>query len=366
MHTLKRTSIFLGVLFTFLLTNRSAMGQTVNGSAFTPSVDSLKGKLLFITECHEVKTNFPEYLLIINQITGEFTSSDTLNVFIEAPFSLTYFINNYLTGNDRLLIDSVLRNDPLKIEFYFAIRKLKKNIRFIGTDFEYDHGNPGGRLEAFKLYFEQLKNVFAKSNIDLSVIKSFIYGIRVQGLEEADFYTFKKYIQKLGINQPDAVLKAKLKEANFVLSALQSVDKTEVRDKAYYSRMVDILKSGISIENSCNLMIFGSAHGNAYNEKCLYSKLNYAEDSPFKNKVAIFANIYLDCLSYGSYNTRSIVLENVGLYSGSKEDKEIIALIKKEFKPETENSLMVYKNNITSKLKDMERVHYWGIHYKVK
>ena len=366
MHKLKNNAHFLVVFGCLLVLSKLSFGQTINTSSFSPSQDSLRGKLLFVTECHEVRSNLPEYLAVINHMTAKFGNADTLNVFIEAPFTMTYFINQYLEGKNRLLIDSILRNDPYKIEFYFSIRKLKKNIRFIGADFEYDQGNRGGRLESFKLYFDDLKNVFSAAKIDLSVIKSFIYGIRVQGLEEADFYTFKKYIQKLGINQSDLVLKSKLKEANFVLAALQNNEKNDVRDKAYYSRMLELINSGITVHANSNLMIFGSAHGNPYNEMCLYSKLNCTDDSPFKNKVEIFANVYLECLSYGSYNEKSIVLETVGLYFGSKEDKQILELIRSHYKPETVNTLNVYKNTVSSSLKDVDKVNYWGIHYKVK
>lgn len=366
MKKLKRNAQFLVILLCLVNVNFSGYSQSVNVTSFAPSDDSLRGKLLFITECHEVRTNYPEYLALITQLTSTFDSKDTLNVFVEAPFTMTYFINQYVSGKNRLLVDSVFRNDPYKIEFYFALRKLKKNIRFIGADFEYDQGNPGGRLEAFKLYFDELQKILGRANIDQSVIRSFNYGIRVQGLEEADFFTFKKYIQKISINQTDTILKAKLKEANFVLAALQSKEKTDVRDKAYYSRMLELFKSGITVNGNYNLMIFGSAHGNPYNEKCIYSKVNASDDSPFKDRVAIFANIYLECLSYGSYNTKSITVETVGLYSGSKEDKQIIEQIRKEFKSAEENSFTVYKNNLKSDLKDVNKVIYWGVHNKVK
>ena len=353
-------------LISILISIGGSNGQSVDTEAFRPAEDSLRGRLLFMTECHEVRTNYSEYQTVITKITSDFTSSDTLNVFIEAPYTLTYFINQYISGKNRILVDSILRNDPYKIEFYFSIRKLKKNIRFIGADFEYDQGNPGGRFESFKLYFDELKNVLANTNIDQSVIKSFIYGIKVQGLEEADFYTFKKYIQKLSINQSDPVLKNKLKEANFVLAALQSHDKPDVRDKAYFSRMLELIKGGVGVADNFNLMSFGSAHGNPYNDKCLYYKMNYSDDSPFKNNVEIFANIYVSCLSHGSYNSKSIVLETVGLYYGSKEDKLILDAIQKQYKPQIENSLTIIRNNLKSELKDVNKVRYWGIHYKVK
>ena len=341
-------------------------GQSIDASNFTPTTDELRGKLLFVTECHEVKTNLPEYFEIIKTITLNFKETDTLNIIIEAPFTICYFTNKYLHNEGRLLIDSVLRNDPFKIEFYFNLRKLKKNIRFIGTDFEYDHGSAGGRLEAYKMYFDELKNILEKNKIDLSVIKSFIYGIRVQGLDEADVFTFKKYIQKLAINQPDSALKLKLKEANFVLSALHVNDKLEVRDKATYSRLVDLLNSGINTATNFNLLIYGAEHANPYLEKSLFNKLNFAEDSPFKNNVKLFANIYIQCLSSGSYNDRSLVLETVGIYPNQKEDTELISLLTKHFNNETEGSCKIYKNNLISPLKGFQDVLYWGIHYKVK
>ena len=341
-------------------------GQSIDASNFTPATDELRGKLLFVTECHEVKTNLPEYFEIIKSITFNFKETDTLNIIIEAPFTVSYFINKYFHNEGRTLIDSVLRNDPFKIEFYFNLRKLKKNIRFIATDFEYDHGATGGRLEAYKMYFEELKNILEKNKIDLSVVKSFIYGIRVQGVDEADVFTFKKYIQKLAINQPDSVLKLKLKEANFVLSALHLNDKLEVRDKATYSRLVDLLKSGINTATNFNLLIYGAEHANPYLEKSLFNKLNIAEDSPFKSNVKLFANIYIECLSYGSYNQRSLVQETVGLYPNQKEDKELITLLSNNFKNESEGSCKIFKNNLSSPLKGFQDVLYWGIHYKVK
>jgi hypothetical protein len=341
-------------------------GQSVDMQEFTPAKDSLKGKLIFIIECHEVKTNLPEYLEVIKTLTADQSSNDTLNVFLEAPFTVAHFINKYMRGEGRELLDSVFRNDPFKIEYYFALRKLKKNIRFISCDFEYDHGAPGGRLEAYKLYFEELKTLLDRSKIDLSVVKSFIYGIRVQGLEEADIFTFRKYIQKLSINQPDAVLKAKLKEANFVLSALYTYGKNDVRDKATYARLKEILQGGINYQNQINLMIYGSAHGNPLNEKSLYSKFQNEDDSPFLNKVGFIANIYIDCLSFGSYNEKSIVLETVGLYPDMKEDKLLIDELKKAFSLEKAGVMKMYPNKLSSTLKDTDRVLFWGIHNKVK
>lgn len=366
MHKQVNVAHLLISLFLIFSVTGKCSAQTIDTDAFTPGIDSLEGKLLFISECHEVRTNYAEYQSVISKITSNFTSADTLNIFLEAPFTLTYFINQYVSGKNRILVDSILRNDPYKIEFYFSIRKLKKNIRFIGADFEYDQGKPGGRFESFKLYFDELKKVLDAASIDQSVIKSFIYGIKVQGLEEADFYTFKKYIQKLSINQADPVLKGKLKEANFVLAALQSHEKPDVRDKAYYSRILELMKAGISAEENHNVILFGSAHSNPYNEKCLYHKLNYSQDSPFNSKVEIFANIYFNSLSYGSYNDKSIVLETVGLYYGSKEDKLIIDLVLKSYKPEIDNSFKIVRNDLKSELKDVDKVRYWGIHYKVK
>lgn len=365
MHALKKYAPFL-VVFILTVSSFSGICQTINTSSFSPENDSLRGKLLYFTECHEVRSNLPEYLELISKLTSNFSSTDTLNIFLEAPFTMTHFINEYLKGKNRFLTDSILKNDPRKIEFYFSLRKLKKNIRFVGADFEYDQGNPGGRFESFKLYFDELKDILNESKLDLSVIKSFIYGIKVQGLEEADFYTFKKYVQKLSINQSDLVLKAKLKEANFVLAALQKFEKTDVRDKAYYSRVIELNNSIISVQRNYNIILFGSIHGNPYNEKSLYVKLNSSEDSPFKNNVAIFANIYIDCLSYGSYNERSIVLENAGLYYGSKEDKILMDLITKEYMVKNENTFVVYRNSIKSNMKDIDKVLYWGVHYKVK
>lgn len=340
--------------------------QTINAEQFIPSPDSLKGKLLFITESHEVKTNLPEYVEIISKLTQHFSSVDTLNIFIEAPFTISYFINKYLESSSTILLDSILQNDKAKRDFYREIKNLNRNIRFIATDFEYDHGNAGGRLEAYKNYFYELKNILAANEIDLSVIKSFIYGIKVQGLDEADLFTFKKYIQKLSINQPNKDFKSKLKEANFVLSALQNSDNLEVRDKAVYSRILELINNGISTSGNLNLLIYGSAHANPYSEKTLYSKINYAADSPFNMKVNLFGNIYLECISHGSYNERSYVLETNGIYYGLKEDNELIKAIRIKFGPFDENSCTIYKNNLNCTLKDADRVLYWGVHYKVK
>ncbi len=357
--------IFIVVLIVSM-TFYQSIAQTINTDQFNPEIDSLKGKLLFVTESHEVKTNLPEYVDVIAKLTQHFSTSDTLNVFIEAPFTIAYFINKYINSSNEVLIDSILRSDKQKKEFYREIKNLNRNIRFIGTDFEYDQGNEGGRLESYKNYFDELKNVFSTNGIDLSVIKSFIYGIKISGLDEADLFTFKKYIQKLSINQPNIEFKSKLKEANFVLSALQKIDNLEVRDRAVYSRMQELLKGGFSTSSNLNLLIYGSAHANSYNDKTLYYKLNYSSDSPFKSKVYLFGNIYIDCISHGSYNERSYVLETNAIYFGQKEDNDLINALKTQLGPFDTNSCTIFRNKLDSKLKDIDRVLFWGVHFKVK
>ena len=357
---------FIRLFFIGICSVVSVAGQSIDTKNFAPSGDSLRGNLLFVSETHDVRTNQAEYYEVIKSITADFKSIDTLNIILEAPYSMTCFMNKYLRGESRALIDSILRNDPDKIEYFFSLKKLQKNIRFIGVDFEYDHGNPGARLESYKAFFDDLKKELEKNKVDLSVIRSFIYGIRVQGLEEADIYTFRKYVQKLRINQPDSTLRVKLKEANFILTARADWDKDDMRDKVCYGRLTELLSSGTDFKSNHNIIIYGSAHGSPVNEKSIYYRLNYQEDSPFFSKVYFLANIYYGCLSTGSYYDRHFSIETNGPYFYTKEDTELLAFLKKSFDITQENSLVIYKNNLSSTLKDFGRIWYFAIHNKVK
>ncbi len=353
-------------IFAGLIPTLSSSGQQIDTRQFLPAGDSLRGNLLFVSETHDVKTNLPEYYDLIKSISSPFNASDTLTVFLEAPYTLTYFINKYVRGEGTVLADSIFRNDPDKIEYYFALRKLHKNIRFIGVDFEYDHGNAGARLESYKAYFDDLKKELERNKIDLSVIRSFIYGIRIQGLDDADIYTFRKYIQKLRINQTDLVLKSKLTEANFILNSRVEWEKEDTRDKFCFARFNELLLGGLTINSNYNVLIYGSAHSSPYNDRSMYSLLNYDKNSPFNSKVYFLANVYYGCLSVGSYDDRHFTLETNGPYFYSEEDLEFLELIRKNYEMPQENSMVIYRNTLSSDLKDFNRIKYIAIHNKVK
>ena len=353
------------LFYCLIISSLSAHAQTMDVNEFLPANDSLRGKLLFITEAHDVQGNLISQKEMIGSISGMMNTADTLNVFIEAPYSLAWAMTRYVRGESTTLVDSVLRTDPDKIEYYFALRKMKRNIRFIGVDFEYDHGNPGARLEAYKAFFDDLKKEFEKKQIDLSVVKSFLYGIRVQGLEEADIYTFRKYIQKLRLTQEDPVLRTKLKDANFILTARTEWDKDDMRDKIFYGRYLEVIKGGVEVSNNFNIAIFGSLHGNPMNEKSLYNKLQYSDDSPFKSVVVIAAGVYINCLSKSGYYDRHFSIENNSLYVNTKEDKQLLELFKTKF-PIRENNVSIFRNNLTLPLKDLDRVKYWIVQKEIR
>ena len=76
MHrSLNVTHLLLSFVF-FLSMTGPVTAQTVDTEAFTPAIDSLKGRLLFMTECHEVRTNYAEHQAVISKISANFTASD--------------------------------------------------------------------------------------------------------------------------------------------------------------------------------------------------------------------------------------------------------------------------------------------------
>jgi hypothetical protein len=55
-----------------------------------------------------------------------------------------------------------------------SLVSLKKNIRFIGVDFEYDEGK---RIKSYKYFFETLRNEISKWDISVEKLDNFIVKI---------------------------------------------------------------------------------------------------------------------------------------------------------------------------------------------
>ena len=327
--------------------------QDIDFSSFKVDKNDIKGKLILINEVHNVPTNSLAYYLIIKELTKNLTDSDTLNVFTERPYSSGLMLNKILQHDSlsqKIKLSDFPQNKLPQNAWLDSLLNLKKNIRFIGVDFEYDEGK---RIKSYKYFFETLRDDFVKSHLPTQKLDDYIEKINNKLLINKDVEVLKVFLNSTS-------LKTKLiADALFILEAKHQF--FGYRDKNNYERFKQIIESNLDVKNQYNFLIYGGAHINPNGFKVSKNLFNFFDkdkESPFFGNTLLIANYYFDCTSYGFYGSKGPQKENGGIY-GLKGDEIVITELKKK---DWKSGLFVIKNDLTSPLQSFEKILYFVIH----
>ncbi len=347
---MKKYTIY--IILNFLIFNIYA--QNIDFSQFKINKNEIKGKLVLINETHSVPTNNLSYYLIIKELTKDFTNSDTLNIFTERPYSYTLMFNKILQNEDTLrkLKWTDFPQNKLPINALLdSLVNLKKNIRFIGVDFEY---NEGKSIKSYKYFFETLRDEFAKAPLPTKELDDYIRKIDYKLIRNKDIEELKIFLNSIPLKTKS------IADALFILEAKHQF--FGYRDKNNYERFKQIIESNLDVKNQYNLLIYGGNHINPTRSKNLLKNLftlfDKDKESPFLGNTLLIANYYFDCTSYGFYGSKEPSNANGGIYEIKGDEMVITELKKKDWK----SGLFVIKNKLTLPLQSFDKILYFVIH----
>lgn len=348
---MKKYTIY--IILNFLIFNVYA--QNIDFSQFKINKNEIKGKLILINETHNISTNNLAYHLTIKELTKEFTNSDTLNIFIEQPCSLATMFNKILQNAEDTLRKTKWNGFPqnkLPTNAWLdSLRSLKKNIRFIGVDFEYDEGK---RIKSYKYFFVTLRDEFAKASLPTKELGDYIQKINDKSIRDKDIEELKVFLKSIALKTKS------IADALFILEAKHQV--FGYRDKNNYERFKQIIERSIDVRNQHNLLIYGGNHINPSRPnsllKNLFTLFDKDKESPFFGNTLLIANYYFDCISYGFYWSKEPSKYNGGLYGGKGDEMIMTELKKKDWK----SGLFVIKNDLTLPLQSFNKILYFVVH----
>lgn len=324
--------------------------QNVDFSQFKINKNDIKGKLVLINEVHNVPTNSLAYYLIIKELTKNLTDLDTLNVFTERPYSSGLILNKILQHDSlsqKIKLSDFPQNKLPQNAWLDSLLNLKKNIRFIGVDFEYDEGK---RIKSYKYFFEILRDDFVKSHLPTQKLDDYIEKINNKLLTNKDVEVLKVFLNSIP-------LKTKLiADALFILEAKHQF--FGYRDRNNFERFNQIIERSIDIKNQYSLLIYGSNHINPTRSKNIFNLFDKDKESPFLSNTLLIANYYFDCTAYGFYGSKEPSKANEGLYETKGDEIIMTELKKKDWK----NGSFVIKNELTLPLQSFDKILYFVIH----
>jgi hypothetical protein len=324
--------------------------QNVDFSQFQINKNDIKGKLILINETHNISTNNTAYYLIVKELTKDFTNSDTLNIFIERPYSLGLMFNEILQNEgtlQKLKISDFAQNKLPTNAWLDSLISLKKNIRFIGVDFEYDDGK---RIKSYKYFFEKLKDEFAKFPLQSKVLDDYFHKIDDKSVGNKDIEAVKVFLKSIPLKTKS------IEGALFILEAKHQF--FGYRDKNNFERFNQIIERSVDIKNQFNLLIYGSNHINPTRSKNIFNLFDKDKESPFLSNTLLIANYYFDCTAYGFYGSKESSKANEGLYEVKGDEMIMTELKKKDWK----SGLFVIKNELTLPLQSFDKILYFVIH----
>lgn len=328
----------------------SIYAQNIDFSQFKIKENDIKGKLILINETHNVPTNNLAYYLIIKELTKRFNNTDTLNIFIERPYSLGLMYNKILQNEDtlrKLKWTDFSQNKLSANAWLDSLVSLKKNIRFIGVDFEYDEGK---RIKSYKYFFEILRDEFAKAHLPSKELDNYIQKIDDKSVENEDIENLKIFLKLISLKTKS------IEDALFILEAKHQF--FGYRDKNNYERFNQIIERSIDVKNQYNLLIYGGTHINPLRPNSLLNFFDKNEESPFLGNTLLIANYYFDCTSYGFYGSKEPSKANGGFY-GIKGDEMIMYELKKK---DWKSGLLAFRNELNIPLKSFDKILYFIIH----
>ncbi len=228
-----------------------------------------------------------------------------------------------------------------------SLLNLKKNIRFIGVDFEYDEGK---RIKSYKYFFETLRSELSKEDIPVEKLNDFIRKINNKSIEDRDIEELKKSLSS-------TLFKSKsIADAIFILEAKHQF--FGYRDRNNFERFNQIIRRNLDVKNQYNLLIYGGNHINPTRSKNLFNLFDKDKESPFSGNTLLVANYYFDCTAYGFYGSKESSKANEGLYEAKGDEMIMTELKKKDWK----SGLFVIKNELTLPLQSFDKILHFVIH----
>ncbi len=337
----------------FCLKFFTSNGQNTQQDVFNIDKNVIRSNLILVNEAHKIPTNSLAYYSIIKEIIRSFSSTDTLNVLIERPYSVAFLYNQILNNHESFIPQWADFKENLlpQKSFIDSLKTLKKNIRFIGVDFEYDNGN---RKESYAYFFKYLQRDFEKQAISMEALDVLIKNTESNKLARKDIKNLQVSLNRLEYRSKI------IEEAKFILEAKHSFFSN--RDKNNYHRFMKFFNQNVAIENSYNLLIYGSSHINPYRKQSIFNYFDKDKKSIFFDNTILIANYYFDCLSYGSYLNESQSKVNSGIYITNNDSD-----VREELRKNTTNkSITFVKNVFKFQYADFEKIKYFIVHKDVK
>lgn len=324
--------------------------QNVDFSQFQINKNDIKGKLVLINETHNIPTNNIAYYLIIKELTKGFINSDTLNIFFERPYSFGLMFNEILQNEDtlqKLKLSDFPQNKLPTNAWLDSLVTLKKNIRFIGVDFEYDEGK---RIKSYKYFFEKIREEFVKVHLPSKELDDYIQKIDNKLVENKDIDNLKMFLKSIPLKSKS------IADALFILEAKHQF--FGYRDKNNFERFNQFIKRNLDVKKQYNLLIYGGNHINPTRSKNLFNLFDKDNESLFLDNTLLIANYYFDCTAYGFYGSKEPSKVNGGLYETKGDEIIMNELKKKDWK----SGLFVIKNELTLPLQSFDKILYFVIH----
>lgn len=323
----------IGLAITILLSGYSAFSQP---SADQPGVhyrgyDSVSAlpwqnivrpasNLIISAEIHEVGINTSYYYSLFEYLS----KNGYRNIILEAPYSLGFFANEYLsTGNDSLL--NIFCNTEESAQFWKKMHALNESlpaddkIQVLAVDFELDQGNrkdifiaavqylvhkceSDGKVPPASIAVPVAQLPLAKSIAEVRNLKNQLAGT-LNNLDVQLFLDSCQVAFELLVTRNDKFGAARDKTMFDNFMELYNLMPAEAKKKKFYAQ-------------------FGWGHVRKSNSGCLAMLFQKEDLSPFKNHTFLIGTQYINCYSSmpGNYQFKS---DNSGVINDFSAQKQL-------------------------------------------
>ncbi|WP_123985237.1 hypothetical protein [Taibaiella soli] len=284
-----------------------------------PDIRDKKGSLITVNEMHGALANTNVYLDILKHIHGQ-QPADTINLFLEVPFSMAVWCNDFLSSGGKTLLPKGVYPSP---EFWNQIVAQQIPAKIFGCDFEYDEQYK--RNQSFVYLLRKTSDDLAAASMDTSLISAYIGLVNGFKLTAKDTRSLISQLQGMQVNAAPS-LKARIGQMLFALNAPQKFGSG--RDEFIYERALEgIALHYFNYENRINVLIHGVAHINPAYKNSLFNRLRNSKDSPFAGKCFLIGNVYLDCKNNSGIFQHETI-SSFSFYALAKDDKPVTDFFK--------------------------------------
>lgn len=290
-----------------------------------PDVRNKKGALIAINEMHGVTTVFPVYLDILKNVNTQLQPGDSINLFLEIPYSCAVMLNDFLANKvKKELLPDIRKLKYPSSDFIDSIRALNIPVKIFGCDFEYDKKYK--RNLSFTYILEKLHADWAASDTDLKPLATYIQSVKDFQISKNDTRDLRTWLQNKQTSAP-ADIQNEIGQVLFVLEAPQGF--SSGRDEGIYERVLKAVSMHYYDVSRLNLLIHGIAHVNPTYGKSLFNLFRNNEHSPFANNCYLIGNVYLDCKNNsGIFNNENI--SSMSFYPLSSDDAPVVDYFRKK------------------------------------